>query len=101
MRLSHLIMLSLAGWYLVVAPAPNAIGKFDLGAPISKWNVRSRMFRTERDCESYRSRAASHGLEIAPNADQFVSDDGLGTPIVPKSASRCLDVGKPTIDLPG
>ncbi|MGB6551863.1 MAG: hypothetical protein WBE78_00125 [Candidatus Binataceae bacterium] len=101
MKLHYLSILALAGWFMVVAPAPNALGKFDLGAPVSKWSVRSSMFRTERDCESYRARAASHGLEIQPNADQFVADDQGGTPIVPKSASRCVDAGKPSVDLPG
>ncbi|MGC1677715.1 MAG: hypothetical protein WA740_09290 [Candidatus Binataceae bacterium] len=101
MKLHHLSILALTGWFMVVAPAPNAIGKFDLGAPVSKWSVRSSMFRTERDCESYRARAASHGLEIQPNADQFVADDELGQPIVPKTASRCVDAGKPSVDLPG
>ncbi|MGH7778251.1 MAG: hypothetical protein ACREQR_00275 [Candidatus Binataceae bacterium] len=101
MRLHHLTILALAGWFLVVAPAPNALGKYDVGAPISRWSVRSRMFRTQRDCESYRAGAASHGLEIQPNADQFVSDDELGTSVVPRSASRCLDAGKPSVDIPG
>lgn len=101
MKLHHWSILSLAGWFLVVAPAPNALGKFDVGAPITRWSVRSRMFRTERDCESFRARAALHGLEVQPNADQFVTDDELGKPMIPKSASRCLDAGTGSVDLPG
>ncbi len=101
MQPHSLALLSLAGWFLVVAPAPNALGHFDTGAPISKWTVRSRMFRSERDCESYRARASMHGIDIQPNADQFITDDEMRNKVVPKSASRCLDAGKPSVDLPG
>ncbi len=102
MKAHLLATLGLAGWFMVVAPMPSAVGQFDVRAPISEWNVRSAMFRSDRECEAYRDIAATSGLHRNLKPYQFISDDAAaGAPRIPKSASRCLDAGANSVDLHG
>jgi hypothetical protein len=84
-------MLTLAGWFMVIAPAPQSLGTFDANAPMYKWNSHSPMFRTREQCESFRARAARSHMEDNPNTNQFVNDDSMVL-IVPMWASRCVSV---------
>jgi len=91
MRAHWFSLLAVAGWFMMVAPAPESLGKFDPSAPMTKWNSHSPMFRTRAQCESFRARAARSHVEDNPNANQFVSDDSMVL-IVPTWASRCVSV---------
>jgi|GEM_PF-2820844 len=96
MRAHQLAMLAVAGWFMMVAPAPESLGKFDPSAPMVKWNSRSPMFRTKAQCESFRARAARAQVDPNPNVNQFVSDDSMVL-VVPTWASRCINVGTPAV----
>ena len=100
MRLHQFAMLALGGWFLMVAPVPSALGKFDAGAPMTKWNAKSPMFRTREQCESFRKRAASDGVEKGAGVNQFVTDDSMVL-VVPQWASRCIDAGSMSVDTNG
>ena len=91
MRAHWLSMLAVAGWFMMIAPAPESLGKFDPSAPMFKWSSRSPMFRTKAQCESFRARAARSHLEDNPNTNQFINDDSMVL-VVPMWASRCISV---------
>jgi len=100
MKLLHIATLAVAGWFLMVAPSPRSLGGFDAKAPLTEWIVRSRMFASRQQCESYRDRAASGGIALIAGERQFVSDNESATQ-VPKSASQCFDAGPAWVNLPG
>ena len=89
-------MLALAGWFMMIAPAPESLGKFDPTAPMTKWSSHSPMFRNKSQCESVRARAARSLVEDNANADQFIRDDSMVL-VVPLWASRCVSIA-PTAD---
>ena len=97
MRAHQFAMLALAGWFMMVAPAPESLGKFDPTAPMMKWNSHSPMFRNKAQCESFRARAARAQVDQGQNENQFVQDDSMVL-VVPLWASRCINVGEPTIN---
>src|SRR5262249_17429646 len=92
MRAHQLAMLALAGWFMMIAPAPESLRKFDATAPMMKWSSHSPMFRNRADCESFRARAARARVEDDANPDQFLKDDSMVL-VVPLWASRCISVG--------
>jgi len=93
-------MLAVAGWFLMVAPAPESLGKFDASAPMAKWNSHSQMFRTKAQCESFRSRATREQVGSNPDVNQFVDDDSMVL-VVPLWASRCVNVNLSSVDIHG
>jgi hypothetical protein len=97
MRAHQWAMLALAGWFMMIAPAPESLGKFDPTAPMMKWSSHSPMFRNKAQCESFRARAARSLVEDNANADQFIRDDSMVL-VVPLWASRCVNIGAPTAD---
>ena len=97
MRAHMWAMLALAGWFMMIAPAPESLGKFDPTAPMMKWSSHSPMFRNKSQCESFRARAARALVEDNANADQFIRDDSMVL-VVPLWASRCVNIGAPTTD---
>ena len=97
MRAHQFVMLALAGWFMMVAPAPESLGKFDPTAPIVRWNSHSPMFRSKAQCESFRARSARAQVDQTENPNQWVADDSMVL-VVPLWASRCINVGEPTAD---
>jgi hypothetical protein len=93
MKVGHFFAFALLGWYLIVAPMPKGLEKFDTGAPMTRWEVMSHKFRSERDCEIFRNHAARSGLTYERAVGQF-SAPALAR-AVPKQASRCVDAGDP------
>ncbi|MGO9453613.1 MAG: hypothetical protein ACLQDV_21575 [Candidatus Binataceae bacterium] len=98
MRAHQLAMLAVAGWFLMVAPAPESLGKFDVSAPMTMWNSHSQMFRTKAQCESFRTRASREQPDSNPNVNQFVDDDSMVL-VVPTWASRCVNVNVSSVDI--
>ncbi len=97
MRAHQFAMLAVAGWFMMVAPAPESLGKFDPSAPMVKWSSHSPMFRTKAQCESFRARAARAQVDQNTNVNQFVNDDSMVL-VVPTWASRCINIGSVSLD---
>lgn len=87
------MILTVVGWFVVVAPVPQSLGKFDASAPMDQWQSHSPMFKTKAQCESFRGRTAHGAADL--NRNQFIDDSA--TLIVPLWASRCVNVAVPAV----
>lgn len=99
MGFRHAAALSIAGWFLMIAPLSNQGTVVDQSAPLSEWK-KAHHFAAESDCDAERQENINNSqdeAELAPNSDVDQSKGDANVALSAAVASQCIADNDPRI----